>query len=560
MKNSIIWLTLLVSIYFTASCIKLPDLETDKKTDPTVEPEPTDTKEKAKTINELEITSFGILPAHNERIYIPINFIEKENSTYTFEGNKEIKYYKADLTALKASFTSNASEVTIGASQQTSKVTVNNFTEQLTYRFYALDGNYKEYTVSVKNPADSYSGLPLLVLTVNDGSAITAKEIWKAGKVRIDNQNLTNVSNYVGMSNIRGRGNHTWSLPKKPYALQLENKDPLVGMSKQKRWAVLANYGDKTLLRNRLSFEIAKRTSLAWTPNSQYVEVIINGTFQGNYLLTEQIRRDKNRVNIKETDNTATGEDITGGYLIELDRFNYNDPNCIHLTKSDLPIIIKDPEPMNSAQKAYITDYLNNIESKLYKENPDTLEYHQLIDITSFIDYWIVYEIAGNRDILHPGSSYMHKDVNGKIVAGPIWDFDLATYIGTNSLILVNHDILPGSYDYETNKYRALWYNKLFKDPKFKAKAKERWTQLYNGGAGVLSTIPNFIEQEAAYIQKSARINWQPTGIWAPDYNPEKATTGTNRDDELEWSVSVQKLITNYSNRLVKLDKLIADM
>lgn len=538
-------------LFAMASCIKMPENNVDPKPEPPQPPVNTT----AKNLAELKVSYFAVEPSINDGVHMPIIFIDKSDPTSTFNGVKEIRYYKADLSSVKATFTSNASKVEVSSVQQTSGVTSNNMSSPIKYRFYALDGNYREMEIKLTNPENSYSGLQLLVVNMNNNAPIISKDEWLPGNIKLDKQ-LSQYQNVKYDLNVKGRGNSTWSMPKKPFALQLKDKNSLLGMTKHKRWALLANYGDKTLLRNKVSFEIAKRTKLSWTPDSRFVELILNGEYIGNYLLVEQIRRDPNRVNVAETDDKAQGDAITGGYIIELDRYNKSEPGCIILNRSKLPALVKDPEIMNSQQKQYITDYLNNIETLLYKDVPDSLEYGQYIDINSFIDYWIVYELTGNRDIRLPGSCYMYKDINKKLCAGPVWDFDLTTFMGGDSFILANYDPQPGSPDYETYGHGGLWFGKLFKDPKFKAKAKARWAELYT--SGVFNTIPQFIDQEANLIKKSADFNWKPSGIW--NSNMGTGTTGRNHDEELPWVDAVAKMKDNFNKRLARVNYLVQNL
>ena len=524
---------LTISLVFTMlSCIgpDFPDPDPSTSDPPkTTDPTPNMPSDNfAKSVSDIIISSFEISPEFNNNIYTEISFI---NGT-TFEGDQSVNYYKADLSSLKASYKTNAKKVTIGSINQSSGITVNDFSKELTFRFYAEDGNYLEKTTHVTNPPDSYSGLPLLVLFVEDGSEIVSRETWKSGKIIIDNQRDTSIQGYESTLEIKGRGNNSWSNPKKPYALKLTNKDPLLGMTKHKRWAALANYSDRTLLRNRVSFEIAKRTSLAWTPNSKFVELFMNGSYRGQYLLTEQIRLDANRVNIDED----------AGYLIEVDRYAAEeDEYPFRPIFSDLPLKMKEPNPASDSQKDFIVDYFNQVEGLLYKEEPttpDSLEYCNYIDIASFIDWWIVQELTGNRDSRLPGSVYMYKDKNpsDKLFAGPVWDFDISTFKGDTRFLLAEH--------VATGDERALWYPQLFRDPKFRAKAKEKW----NGYYPTFQTIPAFIDSEAEVINRSANMNhilWSQAGL------------GSNGDGELDWEESVVKMKKNYSYRLERLNTLI---
>lgn len=526
----------------------------------------------------LKIDFFGIYPAQNEKIYIPVEFITYDAGISLFDGHKEVKYYKTDLTALKAAFASNAAKVTAGSAEQVSGITVNDFSNELTYRFYAADNNYVEYKVRLTNPSDSYSGLPLLVLTTDDGADIKGKEEWQPGRFQFDPQGNAGVSAIKGVTGIKGRGNSTWGMPKKPYALKLNKKaeGTFGGMSPHKRWAVLANYADKTGLRNRVTFEIGKHTRLGWTPDSRFAEVILNGKFQGNYLITEQIKIDPNRVNIEEIDNTETDPDkITGGWLMEIDRFySAGETRYFRPAISQLPVIVKAPEDANAAQMTYIREYFDKVEKLLYPDmpdglpyhagnaflagTPDSLQYHEYIDIASFIDYWIVQELAGNRDARLPGSVYMHKDVNGKLCAGPLWDFDQTTFLGDQ--LWLYYQYYPSETDYnEPLQIRALWYSQLFKDPKFKSRTKERWMELYSY---LESGVPAFMDQEYARIAKSLDINWvdagedESQGIWTLTES-EKENGGRNHDKNLSGADAVRKMKEKYLQRLHWLDRQI---
>ncbi|MDP3437911.1 MAG: CotH kinase family protein [Bacteroidales bacterium] len=531
-------------------------------------------KQYAATVPDIVVTSFGITPANNERIYSEIAFITKNGAAYEFNGNKEIRHYKTDLSALKASWKCNTIKVTVEATTQINGVTPNNFTNELTYRFYSKDNNYKEFKIKLINPAESYSGLPLLVLTTNDGSDIVDKDVWKPGRFKLDAQGNAGVTELTGVTEIRGRGNSTWNMPKKPYALKLDKKDEgaFMGMNPHKRWAVLANYEDKTGIRNRVTFEIGKQTKLAWTPDSRYVEVMLNGKMLGNYLLTEQIKIDPKRVNIQEINNTETNaEKITGGWLLEIDRYyDLGETRYFRPKISQLPVIVADPENANDVQMNYIKNYFDNVDKLLYPTlpdgipyhelnahlagTPDSTQYHQYIDIVSFIDYWIVQEVVGNSDSRLPGSIYMHKDVNGKLCAGPLWDFDQTTFMGDEVWMIYNY--LPTVYDYSTLNRRTIMYAQLFKDAKFKALAKKRWGELYN----YLSVeVTKFMDKEHSLIEKSLALNWieigenENQGIW-PIAEADRDNGGRNHDKNLLSANAVEKMKTQYLQRLAWLN------
>lgn len=528
-------------------------------------------KNLAKTAADIVITDFEILPEHNSNIYIPISFFQATTGIQKiFNGQQRIDYYKTDLSNLVASWTSNATKVTVNNTIQLSTVTKNNFQNEVTYRFFANDNSYKDYKIQLTNPESSWSGLPILVLTTDDNKDITSKDIWSNGKFKLDPQGNTGVATLEGITELRGRGNSTWTMPKKPFALKLKDKasGTFMGMSPHKRWALLANYADKTSLRNRLAFELGKRVKLAWTPDTRFVEVILNGKFLGNYLLTEQIKIDNNRVNVGEVDNKETDiTKISGGWLMEVDRFYSNgETRYFRPTISQLPIIVKDPEDANTQQMDYIAKYFNTFEPFIYPTLPegtaytqatahlagvpDSTSYGKYIDINSFINYWIVQELTENRDSRLPGSVYMHKGENKKVTMGPLWDFDQTTFLGSRTWL--HYDYVPTATEYSSLEYRSVYYNQLFKDPKFRAKAKERWNELY---AMLLNDIPSFIDKEYKSIAKSLDINWidigenTDQGIWGLS-DEEKSNGGRNHDKNLKSSEAVNRLKGYYIQRV----------
>lgn len=262
------------------------------------------------------------------------------------------------------------------------------------------------------------------------------------------------------------------------------------------------------------------------------MEVVLNGTYLGNYYLCEQIKIDQERVNITEMKKTQTQEpEITGGYLVELDTY-YDEINKFKTARKKLPVNIKEPdeEVLNSQQKSYIENYFNKIEDILYASN-ELSTYKDYIDTDSFIDWWLVHELTGNGEPNHPKSSYMHKDRNGKLKAGPIWDFDWGTFT-------------PGSNSFKANK--SIWYDMLFEDPAFKARVKERWTSLKPG----FQTILPFIDEQAAYIRQSAIVS---NNMWP-------ITQNVNGDEQMFFDDAVKRLRDAYEQRISTLDRLIGNL
>lgn len=375
------------------------------------------------------------------------------------------------------------------------------------------------------------TGLPVVIITTPNSEPVTSKDKWMAG-VSMTVLNADMLYNYQGMIEIKGRGNSSWSYPKKPYALKLETKGKLLGMPKHKRWVLLANWRDRTLMRNDVAFEIARRCpGLDWTPRGRFVEVMLNNKHIGNYYLCEQIKVGKNRVNIAELDSTAIGgKDITGGFLMELDK--YFDEQCkFRSATKNFPWMFKDPDEVNNEQFAYMQTFVNEMEESLYNnEKFRAREFVDFIDLESFADWWIVYELAMNSEPYWPKSCYMNKDRGGRLKAGPVWDFDFATFLPSNASSYTN--------------WRHVYYDQLFKDAGFKALVKSKWSTQ----KPAFEDVASYIDDLMMSLKASDKLNHTLWPITA---------TSVNGDESMTYEESVTRLKSAYLDKLNWLDAQI---
>ena len=349
----------------------------------------------------------------------------------------------------------------------------------------------KEGEEEEKPPVDTGSDLPVVRIKTENGAPVTSKTVWTKATMLIDGVEYD--------CSIRGRGNSTWSWPKKPYTIKLDKRASVLGMPEHKRWVLLANFMDRTLMRNIVAMKVASLTSLAWTPSCKPVDVVLNGNPIGNYLLIEQVRVDENRVNIDEKE----------GFLLELDFHNDNEIQWVDYHGScwqrndGIPFAIKYPEAEDiSPQRIQaIKDYVSEVASVIYGSGyRDPVNgYAKYIDVQSFIDYWIVFEVMGNHELSNPGSVYMYCDKGGKLTAGPCWDFDWG---------VLSYKTSPGARTGLVNRY-ALWYARLFSDSNFKAAVKARFMQLLPA----FQEIPEFMEETEKMLQVSAEQNFM---LWNP--------------------------------------------
>ena len=393
------------------------------------------------------------------------------------------------------------------------------------------------------------TGLPTVFVNTEDGAPIVSKTDYLTATLGIrsvgGDYELEDVT-----CQVRGRGNTTWEWPKKPYLIKLDKKESVLGMPKHKRWILLANFMDRTLMRNLVSMKVSSMTGLAWTPSCQPVELVLNGLHRGTYLLIEQVRVDKDRVNITEmSKEDNSGDALTGGYLLELD-FHYDNEvqwrdthgSCVQM-EGGIPFGIKypDPEDLTTTQETYIKNYVFHAAEALY--GPDFTDpekgYAHYLDVDSFVDYWLVFEVMGNHELANPGSVYMHKDRGGKLVAGPCWDFDW------------------GVLSYRTSSHgrtglinrNAIWYARLFEDPAFAEKVRNRFQELLPQ----LETIPGYMDQLQERLSRSAKYNFR---LWNPaDDASMNGGHIINGDENMSFDEAVKLLKENYRIRLTVMSE-----
>lgn len=487
---------------------------------------------------EVQISSSAFKVAFSGNVMSEFSFLKADNEgvlgdvEIDVEGNNVdiCTPLVADASKLVATFVTNGEKVFANGVEQVSGVSVNDFTSPVEYTVISSEGARNVYTVAL-----SGTGLPTVVINTPNGATIPPKtEDWLEGTyIKVINADGT--VGYEGSEdNIRGRGNSTWGYPKKPYALKLDKKAEILGMPKHKRWVLLANWMDRTLLRNRVAFKLAQETCMEWTPRGEFVEVVLNGEHVGNYYLCEHIKVDENRVNIVEMEETDTeGDAITGGYLLELD-VNYDEVNKFNSPLYKLPYMFKEPDEdvMQDAQYDYMWNYVSTLESSLYEDvRFGAREYAEYIDIDTYIDWWIVHELTFNGEPNHPKSTYMHKDRNGKLKAGPVWDFDWGTFIPTSSNFRISESV---------------YYGRLFQDPVFVQRVKERWQLL----KPKFEEVPAFIAGEKEKLAKSDRLNIK---MWP-------ISSRTNGDETLSYDDAVARMTSAYEARMEKMDLLITNL
>lgn len=419
----------------------------------------------------------------------------------------------------------------------------------------AAGNDIKTYTVKVTN-----TGLPVVVLTQGTEGTVT----WSGPGIKVKAKNSEWVEtdkiavyNADGTVNLeqadcgfRLRGNTTQTFPKKPFAIKLAKKANILDImpdgGKHKRWCLLANYIDRSLMRNAITNVLANLTidawentgaepGLIWNPSGKNVELVIDGVHVGNYYLTEQIKIDGDRLDITDCyedvvdDGNANPALADCGYLLEFDDAFDETENGQFVTKRYLPVMFKDYTP--EAIRNEIRTKIDNIETNLKKNTAAGYEAaFKDLDINSVIDWWFLHELAMNDEFKHPKSVYMYIDGDGKLSAGPVWDFDYQTYPNIDGITEIynaykSKSPRPSAYGLSTSQWLIskenaksatsfpssptytslrgnadkpyMWYPWLIKSDVFKARVQERWQMIKPYWEGIYYYVTTIGETNA---------------------------------------------------------------
>ena len=330
------------------------------------------------------------------------------------------------------------------------------------------------------------------------GAGIYDKENYVDGTITIkDPEKLySDVEEFSAAMGIRGRGNSTWSFPKKPYKVKLKEKASIFGMGADKEWALLANYADRTLMRNAVAMRLSEMCGFSWTPHMYSVHLYLNNQYQGVYALCEHKKVHKDRVNI----------DLDAGDVyLEIEQ--QQDETTCWWTGMGVPMMFSDPEIPSSELLAEVKKWFSDFEAALYSSylaDPDR-GYAAYIDVDSFIDYYLVQELAKNTDGNLRKSSFITKKKGGKLEMYHLWDFDL-TFGNSGGLL---HD--PEGY-FIMNFTPSWsvgdnWFNRMCKDPAFVDRMQARLAELMPQ----FESIPAFIDEQALILSKAQELNFQ---VW----------------------------------------------
>lgn len=427
-----------------------------------------------------------------------------------------------DISKLTPTFSTNG-KVLVNGIEQVSGVSMQNFNYPVTYEVTGNSGRPEYYTVFV-----SSTDMPVVYIVTDGLKSVTSKESYLENtSIRVFNDKN---ANFYSKVKIKGRGNSSWEQPKKPYTVKLDKKENFLGFRKHKTFAFVANYTDKSLLRNQISYQLGRDvlTNMSWNPSTRNVHLFLNGKYDGVYMATESVKINENRVNIPNIEDCKDLKDAGKyGFIIEVNAFY--DENFNFTTPVGVKLSLKDPDGRDISQeiKNYIKKLVISCETALYSSdfaNPFSNNYfYKFIDADSFIDWWIGNELAKNLDSNFCKSCYLYYDPSDKkLHMTPLWDFD-AAYGNENILIEPKQ-----TWGWWISK--NLWFQRMFMDPIFLNKIKQRWISKYPE----IQNWANQIKPNASVLEADANRNftrWPGLGVGYQN----RTTYQSEVDDLIKW-------------------------
>lgn len=387
-----------------------------------------------------------------------------------------------------------------------------------------------------------YLEMPVMHITTETGYDVTSRDEYILGTLT-----LTNCAKEYALTErvieIRGRGNKSWEFDKKSYHIKLDSKENLLGVGDAagKHWNLIANHCDQSLLRNFAALRFADMMSgVGYSPACTSVEVYINGTYNGVYLLTEAIRVGDGRVDV--ADDPEAGTDI--GYLVQMTTYAEEYPFYVggkfYEIKNDLS---EDPS-LAWEQQMFIQDYISQCYEAVLAGNREELE--KLMDLDSVVDSYIVEETVKNLDVGWD-SFFFYKDAGGKLVMGPIWDFDLSLGNANEGC-----DKFTDLYAAQSGKGQSNpWFYNLMSYKWFRQLVAERFAS--DEVQSIVTSLSDLIRAEADAYNGSFCRNFEEWQIFGQQLNREPREI-MKLDS---YAKHVDYLITWLDNRLVWMNEFI---
>lgn len=379
------------------------------------------------------------------------------------------------------------------------------YVSELKFYGYPGIGNFSRLPVT--------GGIPTVAIHTKNVEEITSKEDYIKGIVNIISAD--GKSFYSDSLDIRGRGNNSWSYPKKPYRMKLYSKASLLGFpAKEKNWTLINNFGDKTLIRNLIAFEISRRMEMPYTPAGTAVNVFLNGDFKGCYQLCDQVEVNKGRVDVEKMSvEDKLPPNVQGGYLVEIDAYANTEPSWFTSLTYRMPVTIKYPkhDEITPPQRGYIENHFNKMEGRVnaweYKDKEEG--YRRYIDTPSFLRRFLISELCGNTDSYW--SVYMYKYRNDdKFYSSPIWDVELGFENDNRTYPINTRTGMRWIYKStgSTANGARQWLNRILSDESLIDEMEEIYAYYRNKGLLSTESLQDFVDEYAGQLEESQKLNF----------------------------------------------------
>ena len=412
------------------------------------------------------------------------------------------------------------------------------------------------------------SNLPLVLIDTKGQTIVSEPKITATMQVINNPSNVNSpvdtTYEYNGYIGIETRGSSSQMFEKKSFTLETRTDSAtnlnvsLMGMPAENDWILYAPYTDKSMIRDALAYNMGNLTG-KWSPRTRFCEVFLNGEYRGVYALTERIKIDKNRLNLSKLKTAdIAGDQLTGGYLLKIDRPDSGYWVSPFKARNDIqavPVSYVDPEvkDLSIEQKNYIKDYVTAFETALKADSyKDPIAgYRPYIDVTSFVDYYIINEISRNLDANRVSTFfYKNRDSKGGLLTmGPFWDYNIA--FGNADFFSAGNtqgwvvDGVGNGDEYGI----TFWWDKFRADPYFNGCLRRRWDEMRStkfSNANLMRIIDS-----CATVLSSAQVrNYQKFNILSTYVWPNKYIGGT-------YEKEVSYLKTWITSRLAWMDSQI---
>ena len=428
-------------------------------------------------------------------------------------------------------------------------------------RYYYCVANIGEEKVTSNVVVVANTGLPVLYINTEVPIGKITKDEYVFGDMKLVYENgeefayeFKKIKDGEKKEGVKGRGNTSWGMPKKGYSIKFDSKQSLFGLPKSKKWCIVANYSDKTLLRNKFASVLGNEIfNSEWNPHFYSVDVVWNGEYQGNYIFCERNVIGEGRIDIQDisdyggkkfTDQNGDGEiDLyDGGFVLEIDE--RKDASYWFTTTKKVNFTFKDPDEVSEDVQEHVKNIVQTAENILYSDIFADEEdgWRKYIDEKSVIDWYVINELSKNNDAQFYSSVYIfYKPTNNKIYLGPNWDFDI-------SFGNVNHNKNDNPSGWWIKNSR--WISRMFDDPLFIVNVKNRWNEKKENLNEIVSSEFQSLANANAVSAECNFKKWKILGeyVWP---NPAGYKNRTTYQSEIDY-------MKNWlDERIVWLDNVI---